>query len=64
MLLCSHHHHVVHQLDLDIVRLSRPPTRGPVLGDPVRYAFERRDGRTINAPPGAPSRYLPACVMT
>ena len=64
VLLCSHHHHVVHRLDLDIVRLSRPPTRGPVLGDPVRYAFERRDGRTINAPPGAPSRYLPACVMT
>lgn len=59
VLLCSHHHHVVHQHDLRIVRLGRPPTRGPVLGEPCRYSFRRHDGREVNAPPGAmdvPSR--------
>lgn len=50
ILLCSHHHHVVHQLDLTIVRLGRAPTRGQMLGEPVRYRFERRGGRTVNAP--------------
>ncbi|KGM16218.1 HNH endonuclease signature motif containing protein [Actinotalea fermentans] len=53
VLLCSHHHHVVHQHDLRIVRLGRPPTRGPVLGEPCRYLFRRRDGHEVNAPPGA-----------
>ncbi|MDO8107027.1 DUF222 domain-containing protein [Isoptericola sp. b441] len=52
VLLCSHHHHVVHQLDLDIVRLSRPPSRGPMLGDPARYRFATRGGRCVSAPPG------------
>ena len=52
ILLCSHHHHVVHRIDLDIVRLRRPPTPGRMLGDPVRYVFQRRDGRQVNAPPG------------
>ncbi len=52
VLLCSHHHHVVHRMDLEIVRLSRPPRRRPMLGDPVRYVFRRREGRTVNAPPG------------
>lgn len=52
VLLCSHHHHVVHQHDLHIVRLARPPVRGPMLGDPCRYAFVRRDGCEVNAPPG------------
>lgn len=54
VLLCSHHHHVVHQHDLDIVRLGRPPGRGrgPVLGEPCRYVFRRRDGRVVNSPPG------------
>ena len=51
VLLCSHHHHVVHRLDLHIVRLARPRGRGGTLGEPTRYVFERRDGRTINAPP-------------
>ena len=53
VLLCSHHHHVVHQLDLEIVRLSRPPRHGPMLGDPVRYEFRRRGGPSVNAPPGS-----------
>ena len=52
VLLCSHHHHVVHQLDLHIVRLGRTPTGGQVLGEPTRYRFDGRGGRTINAPPG------------
>lgn len=52
VLLCSHHHHVVHRLDLHIVRLARPRGRGGTLGEPTRYVFERRDGRAINAPPG------------
>ncbi len=52
VLLCSHHHHVVHRCDLDIVRLGRPPSRGPMLGEPCRYTFGRRDGRVVNAPPG------------
>ena len=53
VLLCGHHHHVVHQHDLQIVRLGRPPTRGSALGEPCRYVFGRRDGREVNAPPGA-----------
>lgn len=53
VLLCSHHHHVVHQHDLRIVRMAGPPVRGPMLGDPCRYAFVRRDGYEINAPPVA-----------
>ena len=52
VLLCSHHHHVVHQLDLDIARLGRPPGRDSVLGEACRYLFRRRDGREVNAPPG------------
>ncbi len=55
VLLCSHHHRVVHQHDLHIVRLGRPPRResgrGAMVGEPCRYVFERRDGREINAPP-------------
>ncbi len=51
VLLCSHHHHVVHRLDLHIARLPRPRGRGGGLGEPTRYVFERRDGQTINAPP-------------
>ncbi|GEN79515.1 HNH endonuclease signature motif containing protein [Actinotalea fermentans] len=51
VLLCTHHHHVVHQVDLHIVRLGRPPTRRGALGEPVRYRFEGRDGRMVNAPP-------------
>lgn len=53
VLPCSHHHHVVHRLDLHIVRLTRPRERGGTLGEPARYLFERRDGREINAPPRA-----------
>ncbi len=51
VLLCSHHHHVVHRMDLEIVRLSRRTRRRLMLGDPVRYVFRRREGRTVNAPP-------------
>ncbi len=50
VLLCSHHHHVVHRSDQHIVRLSQP-RGGGTLGEPTRYVFERRDGRAINAPP-------------
>ena len=53
VLLCSHHHHVVHRLDLDVVRLGRPPGSGFMLGEPVRYVFRRRDGRVVDAPQGA-----------
>jgi hypothetical protein len=54
VLLCSHHHHVVHELDLTIQRLGRPPGRGggARVGEPVRYAFRRGDGRVLSAPPG------------
>ena len=35
VLLCTHHHHVVHQHDLHIQRLTRPPTTDPpILGNP------------------------------
>lgn len=71
ILLCVHHHHVVHQHDLHITRLTRPPGRSstespirsasgsgvrsrghqPMLGEPCRYTFERRDRRVVNAPP-------------
>lgn len=71
ILLCVHHHHVVHQHDLRITRLTRPPGRSsaepparseggsggrssgrqPMLGEPCRYTFERRDRRVVNAPP-------------
>lgn len=62
VLLCSHHHHVVHQHDLDILRLNRPPSGGPVLGEPYRYLFRRRrDGRVVNTPAGhAPAAREPA----
>lgn len=93
VLLCSHHHHTVHALDLTATRLrpgapggegrgggrraraadpsatqppptaAPPPTgapppgsggsraRGrPMLGEPMRYSFARRDGRVVNAP--------------
>ncbi len=52
VLLCSHHHHVAHRLDLHIVRLGRAPAGGRVLEEPTRYRFDRRGGRTVNAPPG------------
>lgn len=55
VLLCTHHHHVVHRLDLGIVRHPRPPDPAAPWGHPVRYSFHRRDGRVINAPPRAPS---------
>lgn len=62
VLLCSHHHQVVHQLDLAITRLARLPQEWPpdgsgrsrarpMLAEPVRYTFARRDGGTVNAPP-------------
>ncbi len=53
MLLCSHHHHVVHQLDLEIARLTAPRrARGAPLGEPTRYEFRRPDGGVVSAPPG------------
>jgi hypothetical protein len=53
VLLCSHHHHVVHQLDLEIARLAAPRrARGAPLGEPTRYEFRCRDGGVVNAPPG------------
>lgn len=52
VLLCSHHHHAVHQHDLHITRLRRAPSH-TTLGEPVRYLFHQRtDHRVINAPPG------------
>jgi hypothetical protein len=61
VLLCSHHHHTVHRLDLAIERLGVPPggkpVDGGVLGEPVRYEFTfgsgPRVGQTVNAPPHA-----------
>lgn len=61
VLLCSHHHHTVHRLDLAIERLGVPPggepVAGGVLGEPVRYEFTfgsgPRVGQTVNAPPRA-----------
>lgn len=48
VLLCSHHHHVVHRLDLSIVRV------GGRDGPPVRYEFRRasgpRAGEVVSAP--------------
>lgn len=61
VLLCSHHHHVVHQLDLTIVRLGRAPTHGQMLGEPVRYLFTRRGGRVVSAPP-EPEPAVPAVL--
>ncbi len=53
VLLCSHHHHVVHQLDLEIARLTSPRrARGAPLGEPTRYEFRRPDGGVVSAPPG------------
>ncbi|HWS57221.1 MAG TPA: HNH endonuclease signature motif containing protein [Actinotalea sp.] len=57
VLLCSHHHHVIHALDVTIQR-GGPPPRSPVdvaAGlpvEPIRYTYRRRDGRLLNAPPG------------
>jgi len=57
VLLCSHHHHVVHQLDLTIARVCQ--ARGPGDGDPARYEFRfasgGRSGRVVSAPVGAVS---------
>jgi hypothetical protein len=51
VLLCSHHHHVVHQHDLHITRLRRPPSP-TILGEPTRYLFHHRTTHhVINAPP-------------
>jgi hypothetical protein len=51
VLLCSHHHHVVHQHDLHITRLRRPPSP-TILGTPTRYLFHHRTTHhVINAPP-------------
>lgn len=57
VLLCTHHHHVVHQLDLSIERATCAGGGG---GDgPVRYVFRRaageRRGRVVSAPVGAPA---------
>jgi len=64
VLLCSHHHHTVHRLDLAIERLGEPPgdarAAQDLLGEPVRYRFTfgsgARAGEPVNAPPpvGAP----------
>ena len=54
ILLCSHHHHVVHQQDLTITRLTGPPLdvgRRAMVAEPVQYHFGRRGGEVINAPP-------------
>ncbi len=51
ILLCSHHHHAVHRLDLAIDRLGSAPVAPPMLGEPVRYRFRRRGGGVVNAPP-------------
>ena len=56
VLLCSHHHHVVHQQDLGISRLAPAPAEGPrrpLIGEPAPYRFERRTGELVNAPPPA-----------
>jgi len=49
VLLCSHHHHQVHDRDLDIVRLTAPVGLGA-----VRYEFRDRTGRRVNAPDERP----------
>ena len=49
VLLCSHHHHQVHDRDLDIVRLAAPAGLGA-----VRYEFRDRTGRRVNAPDERP----------
>ncbi len=54
VLLCSHHHHVVHQQDLTITRQgrARPGETGrPMIAEPLQYVFERRTGGLVNAPP-------------
>ena len=51
ILLCSHHHHTVHRLDLDIVRHTGVGPGGAGPGEPVRYTFADRRGTVINAPP-------------
>lgn len=51
ILLCSHHHHTVHRLDLAITRHVRPPTDGARPVESVRYTFSHRHGQVINAPP-------------
>lgn len=55
VLLCSHHHHVVHQQDLSITRLPRPPAfragSGRLPDEPMRNRFTTRPGHIVNAPP-------------
>lgn len=58
ILLCSHHHGVVHRLDLTAERLTAAAGRDPdgvaqgAPVEPVRYRFRRRrDGVVANAPP-------------
>jgi hypothetical protein len=52
VLLCTHHHHVVHQHDLTIGRQPRPPGSRQLLPDePIRYEFRaRRTHVLVNAP--------------
>ena len=54
VLLCSHHHHVVHQRDLTITRLDaarQDDNRRPMIAEPVHYRFDQRAGGLVNAPP-------------
>jgi hypothetical protein len=63
VLLCSHHHHVVHQHDLAVARVHpgvRPPGGPPydhdgrrqrsVRDEPVRYEFRDRRDTIVSAP--------------
>lgn len=70
LLVCSHHHHVIHELSLDVRRLGSDPTGGPAPGratpapgragptgrvSGVRYSFHRPGGSLVNAPQWAPT---------
>ncbi len=70
LLVCSHHHHVIHELSLDVRRLASDPfggpagsragpapdRRGPISGSPVvRYSFHRSGGAVVNAPQRVPT---------
>ncbi len=53
VLLCSHHHHVVHTLDLRIERLPRPPGAPPItrVPDTRRSAVPPDDPRGVRQDP-------------